>query len=375
MRRIAAVPRPGWQGKVESQGLTFHTAEDGAPYWDESAYYEFTGRDVDAVEKATYVLNEVCLAAVEEIFRRGLLKQFGVPEPFHAWVRESWDKDEFTLYGRFDLLYDGQNPPKLVEYNADTPTALLEASVIQWHWLEDTQPRGDQFNSLHEKLIEAWGRYRQLAPERLYFSALAEHAEDETTLTYLRDTATQAGVENEALPIERIGWDARSREFVDEANRPIRRLFKLYPWEWLVREEFGRHLPEAPTRWLEPPWKMLLSCKALLPLLWELNPGHPNLLPASWSALPGCCVEKPIHGREGANIRILDEGRVRFETGGPYGGGPTIFQEFFPTPRFDGNSVVLGSWLIDGTAAGMGLREDAGLVTRDVSRFVPHVLG
>jgi glutathionylspermidine synthase len=36
------------------------------------------------------------------------------------------------LYGRFDLAYRGDGPPKLLEYNADTPTALFEAAVVQW---------------------------------------------------------------------------------------------------------------------------------------------------------------------------------------------------------------------------------------------------
>ena len=59
-----------------------------------------------------------------------------------------------SIYGRFDLRYDGAGPAKLLEYNADTPTTLLEASILQWNWLKDTHEGDDQWNSLHEKLVE-----------------------------------------------------------------------------------------------------------------------------------------------------------------------------------------------------------------------------
>jgi glutathionylspermidine synthase len=39
----------------------------------------------------------------------------------------------------------------------------------------------------------------------------------------------------------------------------------------------------------------------------------------------------------------------------------------------DGITGVLGSWLIDGEPAGMGIRESSGPVTTNTSRFVPHL--
>ena len=44
--------------------------------------------------------------------------------------------------------YDGREPPKATRYNADTPTALYEAAVVQWYWLKDVKPEADQFNSI-----------------------------------------------------------------------------------------------------------------------------------------------------------------------------------------------------------------------------------
>jgi glutathionylspermidine synthase len=373
MRRVASEPRPDWQRKVEEKGFRFHTADDGRPYWDESAYYEFTAAEIDALEKASYALNDLCLKAVDHIIANDLWQQFQVPPAYIDFVRRSWERDEITVYGRFDLLYDGQNPPKLIEYNADTPTALLEAAVVQWFWLQDVAPDADQFNSIHERLLEVWQRLKAQLPGPYTFVSVDGHLEDFATVTYLRDLAHQAGNLTQYLPIQQLGWNDARGVFTDLRERALPVVFKLYPWEWLLREEFGRHLPVAPTRWLEPPWKMLLSNKALLPLLWELFPGHPNLLGASWRPLDAVQVRKPTLGREGANIAILDGGHILHETPGEYGRGPEIYQEYFPTPRLDNRSIVIGSWMVNGFACGIGIREDELPVTTNASRFVPHL--
>jgi glutathionylspermidine synthase len=198
------------------------------------------------------------------------------------------------------------------------------------------------------------------------------HTEDFMTVTYLRDTAQQAGLLNQYLPITSIGWNAGRRTFVDLRERTLACIFKLYPWEWLMREKFGQHVPGAATRWLEPPWKALLSNKAILPLLWKLFPDHPNLLPASRDSLPGKCVKKPVLGREGANITILEYGAKVEATSGDYADGEFIYQQYHETPKFDGRSIVIGSWLVNGYACGMGIRETEGLITTNTSRFVPH---
>lgn len=43
-------------------------------------------------------------------------------------------------------------------------------------------------------------------------------------------------------------------------------------------------------------------------------------------------------------------------------------------PWFDGQYALVGSWIVGDTACGNGLREDATLITRNTSRFVPHVI-
>jgi glutathionylspermidine synthase len=193
------------------------------------------------------------------------------------------------------------------------------------------------------------------------------------TVTYLRDTATQAGLKTEFLAVKDIGWHHGRRVFTDLRERAIEVLFKLYPWEWMLREPFGQHLPGAPTRWLEPPWKMVLSNKAILPVLHELFPDSPYLLRAGFEPIGTTYVVKPIYSREGSNIAIVQDGQTLAATDGDYNDGPHVYQEFRPLPRFDGRYPVIGSWIVNGYACGMGIREDESLITRNTSRFLPHI--
>jgi len=338
-------------------------------YWDESACYEFSAREIDTLEAATSALQELCVEAGQRIVDENLYERLAIPHAFHDLITDSWNRDDPSLYGRFDLRFDGKSAPKLLEYNADTPTSLLEAAVVQWHWLQELYPSRDQFNSIHEKLIASWKSIRPNGPQ--YFACIKEHEEDLRNVEYLMDTAVQAGVDARHIFVEDIGWN--SGRFVDLQDQPIADLFKLYPWEWLIHEQFGKYLLKEPMRLIEPAWKMMWSNKGILALLWEMFPNHENLLPAYFSPEPlgDDYVEKPLLSREGANITIKSGLREQ-ATDGEYGEEGFVYQQLAELPRFDGNYTVIGSWVIGGEAAGIGIREDATPVTGNLSRFVPH---
>jgi glutathionylspermidine synthase len=127
--------------------------------------------------------------------------------------------------------------------------------------------------------------------------------------------------------------------------------------------------------WLEPIWKALWSNKAILPLLYELEPRHPNLLPAGWDAasVGPRHVVKPILAREGANVSIVEDGRETARSEGPYGAFGQVHQQLYDLPAFAGSYPVLGVWTVGGEAAGLGIRE-GGRITGDEARFVPHII-
>ena len=376
MERLTLTPRPDWAAQVERLGLVYHTTGD-RPYWDESTCYRFTADEVDMLEAATNELHRLCLEAAQHVIDRNRFAELGIPEAAQGAIRQAWEQEPPSLYGRFDLAYDGHGPPKMLEYNADTPTALLEAAVVQWYWKEEVWPGADQFNSLWEGLVEKWTQLKAggwLLGEPVSFGHV-QNTEDLMTVTLLRDTAQEAGVATQGLHMRDLGWDTARHAFVDLQGRTIRTLFKLYPWEWVLSEPFAPHALETQGRmqWIEPIWKMLLSSKGILPILWELFPGHPNLLEAHFGRSQGLrlYVKKPLWSREGANVMLKDAtGLTR--TGGAYGDSGWVYQELGPVPDLDGHRPVLGSWVIDGAARGLGIRESDGPVTDNLSRFVPH---
>lgn len=390
MRRFAITPRSDWVSRAEKYGFDFHSI-GGVPYWDESVAYAFSMEQIeDHLETATAEIEAMCSEIVDRACDdEEMLFSLGIPKEFHDLIRTSRKAGHASLYGRIDLAYDGVNPPKLYECNSDTPTSLLEAAVFQWTWLEDNVADGvlpeasDQFNSIHERLIAAFPNV--LPAGLIHLTGILENPEDEATLRYLEDCAVQSGRATKLIDIADIALDLNGR-LADDLDNPIDALFKLYPWEWLRDSAYKDSILDRRTRFLEPPWKAITSNKALLPLLWKAFPGHPNLLPSFFEedrvginlcdeiSGTGSFVIKPILSREGANIEIKDaSGNDSIVTPGTYD-GPRIVQAFAPLPSFDGFRPLIGSWTIAGEPAGIGIREDSGPVTGNLSRFIPHVI-
>jgi glutathionylspermidine synthase len=402
LQRRTVTPRPDWQATIERQGLVYWATElpEGrtVSYWNEEACYVLPLAEVEALERAAnQVFTDLLVPAGDKILADDALwRRFGIPEWAIGAVRETWEREAPgahdaqapSIYGRYDFGYTADGDAKLLEFNADTPTSLLEAAVVQWNWKTDVYPDLDQWNSLHERLAETKryaGAWRRQFPEgtRIHFAytRTEQSGEDAFTTFYLADTAKQAGMEVRCIALEEIGFNPRDG-FVDLSDEPIAVIFKLWPWEWLLHNEFGRdvvaRMGTGPgrTRWIEPIYKMLWSNKAILPVLWEMFPGHPNLLPAYFDEPRGMrrYVRKPLLSREGANIDVVDDGEVVLRTGGEYGAEGFVCQEYADLPVFDGRCPVLGVWMVDGECAGLGIRESDGPVTNNLSYFVPHVI-
>jgi glutathionylspermidine synthase len=384
MRRIIVPERSNWQQTAQACGFRFHHMY-GQPYWDETACFVFTLEEIERdIEDPSRELHAMCLDLAERAANdERLIDLLGVPAAFRDYVAESWRKREATVFGRFDLAYAGKGPAKLLEYNADTPTGLYEAAFFQWLWLEEAKElriveRGaDQFNSIHERLIAAYARLAKRSI--LHFTTDQDAVEDYGTILYMMDCAAQAGHRVQFVDIAAIGHDAHDR-FTDTADRVIDVLANIYPWEWLFIEEFGPKIPRSGTQFIEPGWKAMLSTKAILPLLWELHEGHPNLLPAFFegdvrAAAIADHVRKPIFSREGANITLRRGGGEVATIEGPYGDQPRwVVQEATDLFSSEHGFAVLGSWIIEDEPGGLGMREDASAITMNLSRFVPHII-
>jgi len=351
LRRLPATERRDWKQKCEQLGFNFHSAAGirwssdrvGSwglqdPYWCEGAAYVLSGAAKSELEMATWELHNMCLEVVDRVVNdEVLLDIFQVPHCLRSAIRESWAARQPDLLGRFDLLYDGSEPPKLLEYNADTPTLLLESSLVQEQWCRDAQAshavRGvedyGQFNRIDELLLDAWPKVLKRSMQdnaandvRVNFVAQRASLEERCTVDYLASTADKAKVKTVKTELEDLymGPDGRLYDHGQTHKHPVEVLWKLYPYEWLAEEELGMAFDSTAhtsTIWMEPPWKAILSNKAILPLLWEMYPSHPNLLPAFFTSEEADeyqqreqpmgeawgWVSKPRYGREGIGIR------------------------------------------------------------------------
>lgn len=384
MRRITVRERSHWRQSADESGFKYHSM-DGLPYWDETAYYAFTLKEIeDDLEQPSQELHDMAMEIADRAVRDGeILHRLAIPEACWDAIRDSYRRGDATLYGRFDFAYDGKRPAKLLEYNADTPTSLFEAACFQWSWLEDLITSGtlpndaDQFNSIHDRLVDA---IRGIAGGRMLHGCCMRDSEEDTgTVSYIQDCARLAGLQNGFVAIEDVGLLANGA-FCDGAGEPIELLFKLYPWEWMMRDSYAENIGTTPTQFLEPPWKAILSNKGLLPLMWDLAPNHPNLLPSffeddprKWE-LSESFARKPLYSREGANVLLVRNGAVIDRAEGKYGEGGFIRQALVDIPCLNGNYPVIGSWIIAGEAAGIGIREDITPITKNDSRFIPHAI-
>jgi glutathionylspermidine synthase len=384
MHRIPVAQRPGLEEAARAHGYQFRVG-DGVPHWDETAYYQFTLSQIEGdLERPAEEIDAMCFELLDQsLWDETIYRRLRIPEAYWDYVANSWRNREMDLLGRFDFSYDGAGDAKLLEYNADTPTTLYESAVFQWVWLEEAIATGlipqnsDQSAQIHEYIVEA---FQGMGSQGLlHLACMRDIEDDRETVRYLEECAQEAGLETQCLDIKDIGIDAAGR-YTDLENRVTNTLFKLYPWEWIMEEEFGRYLVSSGVQFLEPPWKAVLSNKGLLPLLWESFEGHPNLLQAYFEgdakadALPASYVRKPMLSRQGSNIKIVQDRVAVSFSEGSYGKEGHIVQALHPLPEFDGKFPLVGYWMVAGQPAGLSIRESQTLVTDGDANFVPHII-
>ncbi|KAI8153640.1 putative acid--amine ligase YgiC [Colletotrichum sp. SAR 10_70] len=365
------------------------------PYWPDNRYYSFTEEEIHLLEGAAKDVFAMCCEAADYLTENQdiITKDMAVPAFTLSEIKKSWNREPAwgSIYGRFDVCFGGLNhpdprlrQPKFYEFNADTPTSLLEAGSIQWLWLEQTGNGSDQYNSITEKLITAWQRNLTHIQQMLGHKPVVHFA---------------AGWQTKALTVEEISISKNDGRFYDANGDHLDVIFKLYPWEFMVQEAFAQSCFQdmgkiglhdeagnyvGGTIWIEPPYKMLWSNKSIFAILWRLFKDDPRgkwLLPTYVNEAPSSMTSfarKPIFAREGADVVLQRDGRVIQDasTGG-YGAEGYVVQELALLPEFraaDGNTYypVIGLWFIDGDPAGMGIREDRTPITTNTSVFIPH---
>jgi len=362
------MPRGSYKEKLAELGFNFSDE-----YWLENAYYQFTEKEIDTLYEATKECYQMYIEAVQNVIDNNRWSELHIPQYMVDTLIDSWDSDELSLYGRFDFAFvDGM--PKLLEFNADTPTSLFEAAIVQWNWKEEKFPAHDQFNSIHESLISSFESIHQkYEADKYHFACLTDNVEDYTTTAYILSTASDAGLSTSIMDMSAIS--ARKGRFFNTGGEHLDVLFKLYPYEWMFNEEFGKDIPKCETTFIEPLWKAIMSNKQMLVILAELFPNSSLILDTRNKPLiDGCYCKKPVFSREGANVSIYKDGMLECETDGDYGEEGYVYQSLVEIKPFDGKYPVIGSWVIGGESCGIGIRETDSKITNNMANFVPHII-
>ena len=372
MRRIQVLPRAGWQSLVEQQGLTWHS-EGGQETWNERAAYLLSRDEVQKLCQTAAELAQIFHQAAEHIVKNKLWSLIGLQQNEAEVITTSWERGEWSLHGRFDFLLDTEGCPKLLEYNAETALSLVETAVIQKQWLAEAMPGVEQFNELEDLLLHAWRASRF---EHVHCAWRPRHTEIEGTIRYMAGLLRRAGIQVTMMALHRVGWHRRQREFVDHDGTPIRHCYKLYPWEWMLREPFAKFVGSAQCSFIEPPWRLLLGSKGILCLVSELFGDHPAVLACDTTPqkLGTSFVSKPLFGHEGHNVTIHCNGMVAESTAGEYGDEARVFQAFVESPRYAGFLPQFGVWMVRDKSAAICIRETLGSIISAESAFVPHAI-
>jgi glutathionylspermidine synthase len=404
MRFEKISPRSNWKELASSLGYMSAVLDD-PPYWIEACAEPFcavfeAAEITDLLEPATAqilaaaneTVERICNGADSEI----LLDRLKTPVHCREAIRTSWNRGDKSLWGRLDFSYnDGQ--VKLLEFNFDGAVSLYESAIFQRLWFDELQHNGvvskntAQSNNIHESLVEALTAYAKPG-ECMHFAAPSNEAEEVGTVKYLQSCAVLAGIETDFLQISEIGHGTTGGLF-DLQNRPIKQLVKLYPWEYLLKQEkmiaekTGHYVMtdavrSGETSFYEPIWRSLLSNKGVLALMYGFYPNLKWLLPAAFDGTDEAeaikkrpYARKPVFGMQGCNVSLVYPDRPSMDVSQPgdFGGSGYIVQELAPLSTYDDLHMLVGSWVVAGKAAGLSIRADKSPITTGTQcLFVPH---
>ncbi len=377
---------------LESIGFYWHTDEDKSPYVADELVV-VSQDEVDRYYEATNELYDMFVEAGEHVIENNLLHEIGIPFNLVEMVKHSWENDvHWHLYGRFDLAggVDGK-PIKLIEFNADTPTALFETAIVQWALLKaNGMDERSQFNNTYEAIKENFKRLVVMGGDtqefeknysgwKILFSSVRGSIEDENTTKLLQAAANEAGFITDFAFADEVEFDGEEGVFKGEEN--FEYWFKLIPWENIGIDEgnlalmLSEIMENQKAIILNPAYTLMFQSKAFMKILWDLYPNHPLLLETSYEPLQGKKqVEKRVFGREGANTVILDDkNHVLAQEGGEYENFAPVYQEYVElNTDANGKSYQAGVFYAY-EACGLGFRRGE-LILNNYSKFVGHVI-
>lgn len=376
---------------MDNIGFSWHTDIDNSAYISDEII-EISQNEANAYYEATNELYDMFVEAGNYVVENDLFYEIGIPFNLTELVKNSWENDvHWHLYGRFDLAggLDGKDI-KLIEFNADTPTNLVESAIIQWAMLKfNHMDEAMQFNEIYEAISKNFKRLVTLNGDvsefkkyyegwKILFSCVAGSTEDTATTKLLENIANEAGFHTKFAYIDEVEF-SDDGIFFDGENYEY--LFKLIPWEMIAINEgelamiLNNIVKNQKAIILNPAYTLMFQSKGILKILWDLYPNHPLLLQSSFEPLSGKKqVAKPFLGREGANTQILDKnGEILTQTSGDYADQKKIYQEFYEFNSDKSGKFYQAGVFFAYEACGLGFRKGTEIID-NMSKFVGHFI-
>lgn len=378
--------------QLEELGFSWHTDSDSSRYISDTLV-QITQNEAESYYEAVNEIYDMYAEAAEYVIENNLFFELGIPFNLIDAIKKSWENDvHWHIYGRFDLAggLDGK-PIKLIEFNADTPTALFETALLQWALLKENGMDEDrQFNNVYDSIKENFKRLITLFDDtkhfderydgwKILFSSIHANDEEEATTRLLQQIATDAGFNTGFEYLQNVKFDEDG--IFDADDNRYEYWFKLYPWEDIATDE-----PELATMLtsimqnqnaiiLNPAYTLLFQSKGMLKILYDLFPDSPYLLKTSFEPLRGVKhVQKSVFGREGANVTVFDaEGNILSAQEGPYGNHKKIYQEYVELNSDENGLKYQAGVFFAYEACGVGFRK-GGEIMNNMSKFVGHVI-
>ena len=378
--------------QLEELGFTWHTDVDGSKYVS-NQLVEVTQEEAEAYYEAANTLYDMYVEAAEYVMENDLFFELGIPFNLIDMIKKSWENDvHWHIYGRFDFAggIDGK-PIKLIEFNADTPTALFETALLQWALLKHNNlDENQQFNNVYDAISENFKRLITLFDDtstfderyegwKILFSSISNNDEEEVTVKLLQQMADDAGFVTEFEFLENTHFDDEG--IYDAEENPYEYWFKLFPWEDLASDEpelttiLNSIMQNQKAIILNPAYTLLFQSKGMMKILCDLFPDSPYLLHTSFEPLQNVKqVEKSIFGREGANTAIIAaDNQLITKTDGPYDNHKKIYQEYVDMPKDVHGEKYQAGVFFAYEACGLSFRK-GGEIMDNMSKFVGHTI-
>lgn len=329
-----------------------------------------------------------------------MLDQLGMNESLKIACSNSKEEDLFSLITRFDFIVN-HGQIKLCEANTATPQGLPESHIannILCDYYSEKSP-----NKIKQHLSLMWDEYFRSHSyidknEPLYCTTYKWFSEDYNTSTFIANTCDD-GREIKFIPIEHIRVSENG--VYDEVGNQIKLMYMLYPMEFLPHDTDtkGRrigamlldHIAKGKIHVINPMSATIMQSKMILAMVWELHENKSNVFLESEHEdiekyfLPtyvfnkdkldkyrdqfnSKIVVKPIFGREGKGVRIIDSlgKEYMIKSDEWYTDQPCIVQQYLELPNQsvdtwggkEKGKMMTGSYLIGGRPSGLYLRVD-----------------